>query len=65
MPAKAGSETRHPRESGDDAPVQCAIEMNHVPIIGPRGRRRGFGSGVVPGAGAGAGPYSGWKRYAM
>jgi hypothetical protein len=48
-----------------DAESQCAIDMNHVPIIGPRGRRRGFESGTVPGAGAGAGPYSGWKRYAM
>ena len=48
----------------DESLRQCVIDMNHVPIIGPRGPRR-FAGGVAPGAGAGAGPYSGVNAYAM
>jgi len=42
---------------------QCVIVKNAVPTTGPR-RGLPFGGAGSPGAGAGAGPYSGVKPYA-
>src|SRR2546427_11968970 len=43
----------------------CVIAKNQAPMIGPLGPPRPpEGGAAAPGAGAGGGPYSGWKRYA-
>src|SRR5207302_9112919 len=43
---------------------QWLIAKNHAAITGPRGPRPPGAGGADPDAGAGAGPYSGWNRYA-
>ena len=45
----------------------CWITMNHAATIGPCGPRPGppAAGGAAPAGGAGAGPRSGWKRYAL
>jgi hypothetical protein len=45
----------------------CLITINHATTIGPCGPRPRppAAGGVAPAGGAGAGPRSGWKRYAL
>src|SRR6059058_5767927 len=48
--------------------AQWVIAKNQAATIGrggPPRPPRPAGGGGVPGGGAGAGPYSGWKRYAL
>lgn len=64
---EAGSQLAGKKGAQGDLNSYCLITINHAATIGPCGPppRPPVAGGVTPARGAGAGPRSGWKRYAL